>query len=135
MLRLLWRLFPPPEVSATRRHMREFLRRITPTYPLPGELKRRAIALTRDAEDIVRVVRQERRPPEQVALVMLSSTAIDLLTSGRYHVYRGVLSGEGHALSSVFARCMSELQERGYQTAEKTQEAVQRMRIEIKKLG
>jgi hypothetical protein len=97
--------------------MREFLRRTSPTYPLPGELKRRAIALTKDAEDIVRVIRQERRPPEQVALVMLSSTAIDLLTSGRYHVYPGVLSGGRPRLGSVFTRCMSGLQQQGYQTA------------------
>jgi hypothetical protein len=133
--RLLWRLFPPPEVRATRGYIREFLRRISPTYPLPGALKRGAIALTRDAEYIVKLIRQERRTPDQVALVLMSSTAMGLLMSGGYHVYRGVLSGGGHALTSVFTRCMSELQERGYQTAEKTEEAVQRMRAEIKKLG
>ena len=135
MRRLLWRLFPPPEVSVTRDHMREFLRRISPTYPLPRELERRAIALTRDVEYVRGLIREEHRAPDQVALVILSSTVIGLLMSGRYHIYRGVLTGEGHALSSVFTRCMSELQQRGYQTAAKTQEAVQRMRDEIKKRG
>jgi hypothetical protein len=133
--KLLWRLFPPPEVSATRAQIREFLRRISPSYPLPRELERRAIALTRDAKYVVGLIRDEHRTPDQVALVILSSTVIGLLMSGRYHIYRGVLSGEGHALDSVFTRCMAELQQRGYQTAEKTQQAVQRMREEIKKLG
>lgn len=133
--RLLWRLFPPPEVSATRGHMREVLRRTSPTYPLPAALERRAIGLTRDAEHVVRLVRDEHLTTDQVALVMLSSAVGGLLTSGRYHIYRGVLSGEGHALNSVFTRCMSELQQRGYQPVEKTEEAVQRMRDEIKKLG
>jgi hypothetical protein len=133
--RLLWRLFPPPEVRVTRDHIREFLRRISPTYPLPGELERRAVALTRDVEYVRGLIREEHRAPDQVALVILSSTVAGLLMSGRYHIYRGVLTGEGHALSSVFTRCMSELQDRGYQTAAKTQEAVQRMRDEIKKLG
>jgi hypothetical protein len=133
--RLLWRLFPPPEVRATREHIREFLRRISPTYPLPAELQRRAIALTRDVDYVRGLIREEHRAPDQVALVILSSTVIGLLTSGRYHIYRGVLTGEGHALSSVFTHCMAELQQRGYQTAAKTQEAVQRIRDEIKKLG
>jgi hypothetical protein len=133
--RLLWRLWPPPEVSATRERVREFLRRVSPTYPLPAELKRRAIGLTRDAGYIVELVRVERQPPDQVALMLLSSSAIALLMSGRYHIYRGMLSGEGHALVSAFTRCMAELQQRGYQTEEKAQEALQRMRDQITKLG
>ncbi|MFN2563530.1 MAG: hypothetical protein ABR499_00795 [Gemmatimonadaceae bacterium] len=133
--RLVWQLLPPPEVSTTRRHMREFLRRTSPTYPLPAELRRRALALTKDTEYVVKLIREEHRTPDQVALVMLSSTVIGLLTSGHYHIYRGVLSGHGHALRSVFTRCMLELQQRGYQTEEKTQEAMQRLRDEIKTLG
>jgi hypothetical protein len=132
---LRWRLFPPAEVTATRAQIREFLRRISPTYPLPGELKRRALALTRDAEHVVGLVREAHQAPDHVALDMLSSTVLGLLTSGRYHIYRGVLSGEGHALMSTFARCMSELQQRGYQSEENAEEATQRLRDEIKKLG
>jgi hypothetical protein len=115
--------------------MREFLRRISPTYPLPRELKRGALALTRNAEYVVGLVREEHRTPDHVALMMLSSTVLGLLMSGRYHIYRGVLSGEGHALMSTFARCMSELQQRGYQSEQNAQEATQRLRDEIKKLG
>jgi DNA-binding helix-hairpin-helix protein with protein kinase domain len=135
MRRLLWRLFPPAEVTATRGHMREFLRRVSPTYPLPRELERRAIALTRDAEYVVGLMREEHRRADQIALVMLSSTVIGLLMSGRYHIYRAVLSGEGHALVSTFTRCMAELQQRGHQTEKQTQEAMQQLRDEIKKLG
>jgi hypothetical protein len=133
--RLLWRLFPPSEVRATRERIREFLRRVSPTYPLPAELRRRALALTHDAGYVMELVRFGRRPPDQIALMFLSSTAIALLMSGRYHLYRGMLSGEGHALVSVFSRCMLELQERGYQTEEKTYEALQRMREDIKTQG
>jgi hypothetical protein len=122
-------------VRATRERIREFLRRVSPTYPLPPELRRRALALTRDAWYVVELVRVGQRPPDQIALLFLTSTATALLMSGRYHIYRGMLSGEGHALVSVFTRCMSELQERGYQTEEKTHEALERMREEIKKLG
>ncbi len=93
------------------------------------------MALTRDAGHVVELVRVEQRPPDQVALMLLSSTAVALLTSGRYHIYRGILSGKGHALVSVFSRCISELQQRGYQTDEETQEALRRLGDEIKKLG
>lgn len=133
--RLAWRVFPPPEVKATRAYMRQFLRRISPTFPLPRELERRAIALTNDAEHVVELIRHQRLAPEQVALVMLSSTAVGLLMSGRFHIYRGVLTGEGHALTSAFTRCISEMQQRGYQSEEKTQEALQRWRNEVQGLG
>jgi hypothetical protein len=132
---LLWRLFPPAEVSATRGYMREFLRRSSPTYPVPRELQERAIARTRDADYVVGLIRDERRTADYVALDMLASTASGLLTSGRYHIYRGVLSGEGHALTSTFIRCMTELQQRGYESEEQTQEAIARMRDEIRRLG
>lgn len=135
MRRLLWRLFPPPEVTATRRQIAEVLRRVSPTYPLPRELERRAVALTRDTEYVLRETRDEHRSPDQVALMMLASTVSTLLMSGRYHIYRGVLSGEGHGLVSLFTRCMSELEHRGYQPPQKTQEALQRLRGEIQKLG
>jgi hypothetical protein len=133
--RLLWRLLPPVEVRTTRERIREFLRRVSPTYPLPRELRRRTLALTRDAGHVMELVRIGQRPPDQIARLFLSSTAIALLVSGRYHLYPGILSGEGHALVSVFTHCMSELQQRGYQTEEKTREALERMREEIKKLG
>lgn len=133
--RFLWRLLPPPEVRATRERIREFLRRVSPTYPLPAELRRRALGLTRDAGYVMELVRVGQRAPDQIALLFLSSTAIALVMSGRYHFYRGMLRGEGHALVSVFSRCMLELQERGYQTEEKTHEALQRMREEIKTQG
>jgi hypothetical protein len=135
MQRLIWRLLPPPEVKATRRRIREFLRRVSPTYPLPADLERRAIALTHDVGYVVGLVRVDQRPADHVALLLLSSTAIALLMSGRYHISRGILSGEGHALVSVFSRCVSELQQRGYYTEEKAREALQRMREETKKLG
>jgi hypothetical protein len=118
----------------TRARIREFLRRVSPTYPLPRELQRRAVALTRDA-GVVELVRVQHQPPDRVALVLVSSTVIGLLTSGHYHLYRGVLSGEGHALVSVFTRCMSELEQRGYQTETTTHEALQRMRDEVNRLG
>lgn len=133
--RLLWRLRPPPEVRATRRHIREFLRRLSPTYPLPRELQRRALASTRDAGYVLGLIREARQTPDQVALAMLSSTALGLLTSGRYHVYRGVLSGQGHALSSAFTRCVLELQQRSYHTEAETQLALRLLRDEIEGVG
>jgi hypothetical protein len=66
---------------------------------------------------------------------MLASIVIELLRSGRYHIYRGVLSGQGHALNSTFTRCMRELQQQGYQTESETQQAMQLLRDEISKLG
>lgn len=131
--RLLWLLLPPPEVRTTRARIREFLRRVSLTYPLPAELRRRALGVTRDAAYILELIRVGQRPPDQIALLFVSSTAISLLMSGRYHLYRGILSGEGHALVSVFTRCMSELQQRGYQTEEQTHEALHRIREEIQK--
>jgi hypothetical protein len=80
-------------------------------------------------------VRNVHRQPDQVALAMLASTVLALLTSGRYHIYRGVLSGEGHALSSAFARCMLELQQRGYQTEAQTEQALRLLRDDINTLG
>jgi len=133
--RLVWRLFPPTEVKAVRAHMRELLRRLSPTYPLPAAFERRVLAMNGDPSRVVRLVRDEHQAADYVALVLLYSTAEALLRSGRYHLYRGVLSGEGHALNSVVTRCMAELEQRGYQTKEKTQELTQRLRDEIKKLG
>jgi hypothetical protein len=133
--RLLWRLRPPPEVRATRECIRETVRRVTPIYPLPRALLSRALALTRDIQGVAGFVGADRRPPDQVALQLLSSTVIGLLMSGEYHLSRGVLSGEGHGLVAVFTRCMLDLQERGYESDEKTEQALRRIRSELARLG
>jgi hypothetical protein len=129
--RLLWRLFPPPEVTATRSHIREFLRRVSPTYPLPRQLERHAVARTRDAPSVVKLINVEHRAVDEVALQFVSATVLSLLMSGRYHLDRGMLSGEGHALVSVFTRCMMELQQRGYQTEAASEAALREMRDAI----
>lgn len=108
---------------------------MSPSYPTPRELRRRALGLARDADYVLRLVRDEQQTPDRVAYVLLSSVARDLVLSGRFHVARGVLTGEGHALVSVFTRCMLDLEGLGHHGADETAEALRRLRDEVGKLG
>ncbi len=107
------------------------LRRASPTYPMPSAVRRRAMALTTDAAFVRDLTGPDRRAPDHVALRILLSAALELLRSGRYHIYRGVLNGEGHALESMFTRCTTELERRGYQTDRDAQLALRALRDEI----
>lgn len=109
--RLFWRLVPPYEIEATCAVIRAFMK----DCPIaPAELGVAALRAARDVEDTVRLIRLEHHAVEYVGLVYVLSTARLMLASGQWHIYRGVLSGEGQALFQAWARCVAALRVRGH---------------------
>lgn len=129
LTRLAWKFFPPYEVTATCEQIRHFLALRTALNP--PELERLAIALAKDSERTVYSIRFDRKTPEHLALILISNVLSQLLPSGRYHLYRGVLTGQGAALLQTWHEVIAELQESGYYTKEEADQDVIWMKREL----
>lgn len=134
MLRkILNRLIPPSEVEWTRRA----LIAAAGEHPSEGvaEALRRAMELVADTERTVYSIRVDRQTPETLAAILLANAAGPLLSSGRYHVYRGVLSPAGHALLALWRRCNEFLVAEGKFPSEHRAEDEREMSSAIKNAG
>lgn len=95
--RFWWLLFPPIEVRWTRQAIREACKGVG----VP-ELMDRALADARDVETVVYSIRIDRHTPATLAALLISNQAGRMLSSGRHHIYRGVLSQKGRALRAAW---------------------------------
>ncbi|MDR3568256.1 MAG: hypothetical protein P4L43_09540 [Syntrophobacteraceae bacterium] len=73
--------------------------------------------------------------PRDWVYAMLSNVAADLLESGGYHIYRGLLSAVGMALLTIFEGCDDELIKSGHIDAEYAAEQKRILRKNIKEMG
>jgi hypothetical protein len=137
---LVWRILPPPEVTDTRRHVRTFLADATHLDSgagvfFPPEVERLALRLVSDIDRTVYSIRVDKKQPDELALILITNVLAGLLPSGRYHTYRGVLSGAGTAMLAGWERSLTQLRERGYYTDEQVQQDREWIRKQIKEVG
>jgi len=109
----------PPEVEQTLRELAAIEPELRASIGvnsvfLPEDLFVAARQMIQNAEATVHTVNVEKVPPQPLAWLILSNAAGNGLATGRFHIYRGVLSGQGQALLSVYARAINELEKAGY---------------------
>lgn len=70
-----------------------------------------------------------------LALILITNVAFDKLTTGRYHLYRGLLTPPGKELYNFFCYANEKLVENGYQLEEAFKADKTILKKEISKMG
>lgn len=66
-------------------------------------------------------VEREGGDPEHLALLLVSNIAGEMIRSGRYHIYRGILGMQGTQIKHLFLKTISTMNEKGYSTLDETE--------------
>ncbi|MEK7950440.1 hypothetical protein [Luteolibacter soli] len=94
-----------------------------------------AAAIKAQADTIRKQIRLGEVTPRQVALQFAGNTAGDALESGKWHLYRGVLSPAGNELMRLYDACWRANVADGFATEEKRQEEMAMMHRLILQVG
>lgn len=97
-----------------------------------GEARR---IITKDKESTVHSVSVEKWKPSDLALLIVSKVSGNILSSGQCHIYRGILSGEGHGHLAIFRRAVQELAKSGFITEKEAEQDVIQIQKNIKEVG
>jgi len=100
-----------------------------------AEVKPLVIELINDEEKTVASVSADGLAPKTLVYLLLANTIRPLLASGRYHVYRGVLSGAGQGLLAIWNRANDELEAAGFLPPGEVRDDRQWMHSAIKEAG
>ncbi|MEQ1741452.1 MAG: hypothetical protein ABL869_02975 [Candidatus Nitrotoga sp.] len=131
---LLWKLFPPYEVVATKNALKEFL-------DVHDGLARSRIEeillgyLKRNPKTVVDSIRLNHKTPHQVALCIVVALLRIQLGSGNFHTYRDRLSMGGENMRSVWSAAVDELVKEGLESPEGAKEARAELAEDIHSAG
>jgi hypothetical protein len=102
---------------------------------LPLELLTEVRQQIADASRTVHSVRVDGVSPRNIAWLVVSNVAGEMVACGHYHVYRGLLSMSGKALQQAFHRATDELQKAGFHDAAGAAKDREWLRERIKEVG
>ena len=78
---------------------------------------------------------EAKKSPRDIVLYAIAQQCKLLLSSGNYHIYRGVLSGEGNGMRAVFGIALDELVKSGFANEEQASEQRAELHELIKDVG
>lgn len=134
MKKLLWKLFPPAEVVAVKLEIEKYLSQST-ALGVPKILIDTALEVTQDKRAIVEAVTSENISPERIALFAIINAIADLIPTGQYHTYRGVLGMNGSEMLGIWNKAQQDAMDRGYVTEEIRREECSWLIQQIKSVG
>jgi len=111
---LLWKVFPPYEVTKTASEMRSIFDDFQPSSrPIIEPV---AMGEIRNADKTVYSVRIDHMKPDHLALLVITNVIGRHLSSGMHHTYRGRLSATGHDMLGLWNKVQERLVGQGYTT-------------------
>ena len=127
--------FIPIEIKAVHYELRILFHQFFPHCPhLLVDKTLKACQVDRD--EIVHGIRKEKRLAHEIAITIVNNISANMLATGRYHVFRGVLDNdEGARLYSVFLTSLEMLKKHSYRTEEEIQEIKKVVDIDIATIG
>jgi len=127
--------FIPIEIKAVHYELRILFHQFFPHCPhLLVDKTLNACQVDRD--EIVHGIRKEKRLAHEIAITIVNNISANMLATGRYHVFRGVLDNdEGARLYSVFLASLEMLKKHSYRTEEEIQEIKKVVDIDIATIG
>lgn len=129
----IWKYFPPFEVKVTVKEIHAFLE--TKEWFCQDIITQQVVSLAKDAEKTVYSIRNDRMKPDQLGLLLILNVLGRHLSSGQYHIYRGVLNAVGTDMLSMWTAVVQAMEDRGYYDNAKTKEDMKWIRDGIKKVG
>lgn len=98
-------------------------------------VKPRIVNLLKDVDKTVCSIQNDGISPRNLIFLLTSNVAGELVSSGWYHVYRGVLSMQGQELLNIFNIAVKELEKSGLHTKEESEKDFEWIKNEIKSMG
>jgi len=126
----------PPEVAACLEEVEKVeLLLEAACFPLPRELMQGVRQQLSDYDRAVHTVQVDHVSPRNLAWLLASNVAGDLVACGQFHVYRGLLSSGGQALTKAFHRAVDELVQGGFHDAAAAEKDRQWLKQRIEEAG
>jgi len=91
--------------------------------------------IVRDADRTIHSLSADGWQPTDLALLLLTRASSLALSSGHYHIYRGVLGGEGHGYLTIFRRSVKELVRSGFITPQEAEADIADLTKDITEVG
>jgi len=134
---IFYRFFPPAEVKVCLRALEEVTSLFSNSLYSDYVLERvRAILLDKkNKPDLLKAIYEVKNSPRDVVLYVIVQQCKLLLSSGDYHIYRGVLSGQGLGMRAVFGIALNELVKSGFANEEQASEQRAELHELIKDVG
>jgi len=88
-------------------------------------------------EEIKKLVREGTMEPRQILYAAIANVSGDYVSSGQYHIYRGVLNtmGDGPDLLKIFDGAMDEIKNMGFIDGDQLKEQKSDLREQMKQVG
>lgn len=136
-MNIFYRLFPPAEVKVCLRALEEVKSLFSNSLYSDSVFERvRALLLDRKSKPhLLKAIYEAKNSPREVVLYAIVQQCKLLLSSGNYHIYRGVLSGEGSGIRAVFGIALDELVKSGFANEEQASEQHAELHELIKDVG
>ncbi len=94
-----------------------------------------ALRLAGDADRVKYSISVDRLAPKQIALIIIRNIALERLTSGHEHIYRGVLSLMGQDFLAVFRRVVACEVALGYSSVVEAEKDISDLNRQIREVG
>lgn len=94
-----------------------------------------ASELANDKEKTVCSIRDEKMKVDHLALLLITNTLGEQISSGAHHVHRGILGHTGRDMCHVFRSAVEAMKKRGYCTDEEAAKDMQWINEKIRKAG
>jgi hypothetical protein len=94
-----------------------------------------ASELAKNKESTLYSIREEGMKTNHLALLLITNTLGEQISSGTHHVYRGVLGIIGRDMLKVFQIAVHTMKEKGYYTDQEAEKDMQWVNEQIKKAG
>lgn len=135
-MNLIKKIFPDsnPEVKSCLQALDEITSEFD-DFSFKSLVKPQVINCLKDVDKTVYSIREDKMNPRTAIFLLISNITGDMLSSGEYHVYRGVLNMTGNELLKVFYYAVKKLEESGFHSAEDAEKDREWVRNQIKTMG
>ena len=134
MIGFLKRIFKPNEIKATLLALKLEEEKCQ-DYLSFKFIKTDVLRLINDYEKTVCSIKEEKMPPNVLVNLLMTNAIQSYLTSGRYHVCRGMLSMVGKDLLRLWDYSVGQLHDSSYHTEEEVKIDRNWIREQIKDIG
>ncbi len=98
-------------------------------------VKPRVFEYLKDTERVLYSLQEDKITPRNLILLLITNAIAEVLPTGHYHIYRGVLGLEGQNMLKLYDYAVNELEKNGYHSPEAAKEDKDWIREQIKDVG
>lgn len=105
------------------------------SYAVDDVFKQAKKIIRADKKDVVEGIAKDGRDPAEIALTALWNVSNQVVSSGRYHVYRGILTDQGKGYLYAYKKTVDVLLDKGFIDKEEAKSNRKSIKENIKSAG